>query len=175
MIIKSILMELKLTTWSNNLRGFDTFDNIGTSVKNLVFFLRLSPKLPTLIHNVYLESIITYLQNFTRVICAVVLHQHPIFNGKIFPIKILIKHNVTKVSSVAGNIPIILNASPLETFKTLSLSGPCVLIQCNFTVFAIRRIWCQCSDISSDFFSISSDDTKKMLMFRLWCKNLLFF
>ena len=50
---------------------------------------------------------------------------------------ILIKHKTspTRVSSVAGSILIMLNASPLETFE-LSLSGPSVLIQCNFTVFA---------------------------------------
>ena len=161
-------MKLKLTTWFSNLWGFDTFDNIVTSVKNLVFFLRPSPKLRTLIHNVYPEFIITYVQKFTRVICAVVIHQHPISKGKFFPIKILIKHKTspTRVSSVAGSILIMLNASPLETFE-LSLSGPCVLIQCNFTVFRTGRICCQYSVISSDFFSISSDNMKKMLMFAL--------
>ena len=144
------------------------FDNIMTSAKNLVFFLRPFPKFHILIHNVYLELIINYLQNFAGlfVLSYFTSPQSPMENfflsrfwSNITP--------PTRVSSAAESILIILNASPLETFETLSLSGPCVLIQYNFAVFYTGRIWCQCSAISSDFFSISSDDMKKMLMFGL--------
>ena len=123
---------------------------------------------PTLIHTVYLEFIINYLQNFTRVICAVIPHQHPISNGKFFLSRFWSNiTSPTRVSSVAGSIQIILNASLLETFETLSLSWPWVLLQFNFTVFGTGRIWYQWSVISSDLFSISPDDTKDVVWIAL--------
>ena len=74
-------MELRLAMWSSYLWGFDLCDNIVASVKILVFFLRPSSNFPTYNFNIYLQFI-NYLQNFASVICAVVLHQHPILIGQ---------------------------------------------------------------------------------------------
>ena len=138
------------------------FDNIVTSVKDLVFFLWPSPKFPSLIHIIYLEFTINNLQNFTRVIFAAIFHQHPIPNWNFFPTKILIKLNITSYGLICSwkysN-----NTKCFTIGNIWNIKFVCTLI----LMFGTGRIWCQFSVISSDFFSISSDNMKNMLIFRL--------